>query len=685
MTLLIIFAVAAVVLSIAAIIFVLFYGEQIKKQAIPTIKPVSGSSKKNSRVYEMLSSTAFIGPYLQDIKSKLLINSRMNEYTARRKVLFVTTISATASLIIFFFTVRLYGSSLYMKIVMLVYSLYLNSFLINLLTGKGGKLLESLTDFINDVKHYYHALNMVDEAIYEATIRADSVMEMHGKEVYGIITSSGGEKKLEEYYEGNPNKFLKILAGFSYMVKEYGDKKINGVSLYIKNLNYIIEEVYLEIVKKSQLEYWLKGLPVIVLLPILFPPWIENWMSSSFPASKEFFQSSTAFFLKNIIIFLIIACYVFVNRLPKSDSKRKKVKTGDSTFEQSILKLYWVKGFIGYIKPKISSLRYKNLVKLLQESGSSLSVEIVYLRKLLCGVTAFILFLAIFVTAHSVNVHAILNNSAYGIKSNNLYLMLGKVPDGEQADRDKINRYDETVLKFFQKLSANLTDADIVAKIKAELDAKGYTLGDTQVAAERINSKLKATAAERLKLWEVFISLLLTFAFSNIPVWILLFEKALRKADMQDEVFQFHTVILLLMHHKSVDVRKVLEWMLQLSDVFREAINRCLNNFHNPKQALHQLKEDVKYKDFIYLIENLEMANDRISIQEAFDSLELDRDFYRENRKEINKRTVSSRIELGKFIGFIPFYATILLYLVLPLMFISFTSLQAIIQQLANK
>lgn len=684
MKLIIFLAIVAVGLSLAAIIFILLYGEQLKKQTVSVIKPSKTSEKKNLRLYIKLSAIPIMGPYLQGVKDRLLLNS-LEEHKARQKAVNITALSAVISLAAFLFTSNQYGSNLYMQVVMLVFAVYFNSFLVNRFVGNSGKLLNSLTEFINDVKHYYHALNMVDTAIYEATVRAHYVMEGHGKEVYRIITSSNGEKELLAYYETSPSKFLKILAGFSYMVKEYGDKKIQGVSLYIKNLNYIIEEIYLEIIKKSQLDYWLKGLPILVLLPILFPPWIEDWMSSSFPAAGEFFKSSTAFFLKNIIIFLVISCYIAVSSLQKSYTKIKRLKMQDNSIEQGALKIFWIKWLLEYMKPKITTLRYKNLIRLLQESGSVLNVEVIYLRKLMCGMVAFVMFLAIFVTAHSVNVNAILNDAAYGLKSNNLYLMLGKVSDGEQTDANKINRYDKAMLKVLAGINRKLSLDEAVITIKEKLDEKGYTMGDTQVAAERINNKLISKAKESLKLWEIILCLLMAILLSNIPIWLLYFEKALRKADMQDEVFQFHTVILLLMHHESADVRKVLEWMHQLSDVFREAINRCLNNYHNPKAALQQLKEDVKFKDFIYVIENLEMASDKITIQEAFDSLELDRDFYRENRKEANKRSVNSRIEFGKFIGFIPFYATIVLYLVLPLVFVSFTSLQSIIQQLGLK
>jgi len=568
---------------------------------------------------------------------------------------------------------------------MLIFSIYLGSFVSSSLTRDGSRMLEYLSEFINDIKHHYHASGMVEESIYQAAISAEPEMERHGKELYRIINSSTGEKKLEDYYEKSPNKFFKILAGFSYMVKEYGDRKVNGVSLYIKNLNYIIEEVYLETIRKLQLDYWLRGLPLIVILPVLFPPWIEKWMSDSFPASDEFFKSSTAFFLKNLILFLVAICYILVLQLKGNSERSGAHKKQNTTNEIKFLDINIVKTLISNVIPTLGSLKHKNLIKLIGNSGTSVSLETLYLQRLMCGISAFIIFVAIFITSHHVTIDTIMNDAAYGISKSNLYLMLGKLSPEEQVSKDSINKYDADIINYFSSHSDLLSGKKAVDAIKADLDKKGYQLGDTQVAAERIYNKLEARSQEHLKAWELLLSLLMALIFSFIPIWLLYFRKTLRKADMQDEVFQFHTVILLLMHHESVDVRKVLEWMHQLSDVFREPINRCLNNFHDPKAALAKLKEDVKFKELVYLIDNLEMANDKISLVEAFDSLELDRNFYKENRKEANKRTVSSRIELGKLIGFIPFYGTIALYLLLPLLLVSITSLKTIMQQLGQR
>lgn len=68
---------------------------------------------------------------------------------------------------------------------------------------------------------------------------------------------------------------------------------------------------------------------------------------------------------------------------------------------------------------------------------------------------------------------------------------------------------------------------------------------------------------------------------------------------------------------------------------FKEPINKCLNNYESGAyEALENLKEDVSYKDLIRIIEGLQAAVEKISIKDAFDELETEREYYKEKEKK---------------------------------------------------
>lgn len=141
---------------------------------------------------------------------------------------------------------------------------------------------------------------------------------------------------------------------------------------------------------------------------------------------------------------------------------------------------------------------------------------------------------------------------------------------------------------------------------------------------------------------------------------------------MEDEVMQFHTIILMLIHIERIHVEDILNWMEQFSDIFKSSIAKCINNYeYGDRQALEQLALDEPYVPFVRIIENLQSAADKITIEHAFDELKTEREYYQEKRKQDNEILVNKKGLWGKFIAFIPLGATIFLYLLLPFILVS--------------
>lgn len=676
-----------IAVSILTIVFVLLNKNKLKKYEINKKYTNGYFRKRKTRIkaHRYLLKIPFLNEYILNIRNRLYIIKPQNEIILINKALGIAIFSIGISVAVFIVMFTLYGSNVYMTVLLLTGCVYLNAITVNALSGeRKSELLINLPDFIGDIKHNYHSCNMVDEAVYEATERSPSNVAEQGKQIYKVLTKSDGQMWLEDYYNKCPNKFLKILAGFSYLIKEFGDKKINGISMFVKNLNYITEEIYLEIIKSKQLNYQLKGLSVISLIPLVFMPFIESWMSSGFPEAKEFFNSSTAFFLKNTNIFLSVFCCFLISQIKENENKEYKSKEFERIAEYKLLKIKLVSRVIDSIKPVKKSSKYFKMEMLLREAGSPLNIECIYLRRIIFGFIAFVIIFSVFLTSHQININAIVENSAYGIKEKEFHMMLGKIDGIEEKMQSSVNRYDKQIIdsvsNFYNKTSENNLK-DLIGKKIIETDNLDE---DKKIVVQRIFNKITDLKKEKINFLEILFSILFGLFFSYVPIWVLLFAKNIRKVDMQDEVCRFHTIIILLMHHKNVDVRIILEWMSRFSDMFKGAINRCLNNFHNPYEALQRMKEEVKFKDFVNLVDNLQMAIEKIDIASAFDALEVEREFYKENRKEINKQTTAKKIEIGKLIGFIPFYSVIILYMVVPLILTSLMSLKTIIEQLST-
>ena len=199
---------------------------------------------------------------------------------------------------------------------------------------------------------------------------------------------------------------------------------------------------------------------------------------------------------------------------------------------------------------------------------------------------------------------------------------------------------------------------------------------DIEKAVKRINEKLQVINTEYLQWFE----LLLAFVFAVIgymaPLWILVFQAKMRQLEMEDEVMQFQTIILMLMRIERVNVEIILDWLERYSNIFKAPITKCVNNYEaGAWEALEAMKDDVTYMPLIRIIESLQAAVEKIPIRDAFDELDSERDYYQEKRKESNERLIKRKGMIGKAIGFAPMVCMFVGYLIIPLVFIGLTSM----------
>ena len=214
-----------------------------------------------------------------------------------------------------------------------------------------------------------------------------------------------------------------------------------------------------------------------------------------------------------------------------------------------------------------------------------------------------------------------------------------------------------------------------VAKLKYY---EGASDSEITTAAERIYDKLQIINTEYVQWFEI----LLAFVFAVIgymaPIWILVFQSKMRQLEMEDEVMQFQTIILMLMRIERVNVEIILEWLERYSNIFKAPITKCVNNYEaGAWEALEAMKDEVTYVPLIRIIESLQAAVEKIPITDAFDELDSERDYYQEKRNESNERLIKRKGMIGKAIGFAPMVCLFVGYLIIPLVFIGLTSMSS--------
>ena len=249
----------------------------------------------------------------------------------------------------------------------------------------------------------------------------------------------------------------------------------------------------------------------------------------------------------------------------------------------------------------------------------------------------------------------------------------------------EVTEQDNIILDQFRG-NLNVTDAELTRAVTRLDYYEDASDEEITVVVERIKEKLAVINSEYLQWFEILLSFVFAVVAYMAPIWILMFQVKMRQLEMEDEVMQFQTIILMLMRIERVNVEIILEWLERYSNIFKAPITKCVNNYEaGAWEALEQMKEDVSYQPLIRIIESMQAAVEKIPITDAFDELDSEREYYREKRKESNERLISRKGLIGKVIGFAPMVCMFVGYLIIPLVFVGLTSMASSMSSLTSK
>lgn len=623
------------------------------------------------RFYLFCVGVPFLRWYTSKLRRRIEIINLGDEYLTRQqtaKIMFKVTVI----FVILFVTVILMtkGNMLLMSSLLLLLVFLVETLISGSVDKIDNKLLKEQVNFFAEIRHAYHEYNMVEEAIYDVA-QNDEMPEVarQAEKIHEILISDDPETNLEKYYDIAPNDFLKEFAGISYLTKEFGDRKDeNGASLYLKNLNNITQEMQIEILKRDRLDYVFQSLSVIALAPVLFIQPIKTWAISTFGFTKQFYNGKLGMIMEVVIIILTTICYILVRKI-KYNSRNDNLNTTSNPWQNKIYQKPIFKQAIDLFIPKKKTREYREIIRLLKDSASKQKIEWLYTTKLALFIVAFLAVFTIIMFSHQIARDYVYKEPTAD------YDLLGNLGKTEEAKAlEKTRMHNQVIEKLIKKDS--FTDAELEREMKK---VKGLISGkesDIDKEKEKIRQKIKVLKSEGFMWFELLAALAIAFLAYYSPEMVMKFQKKMRELEMENEVMQFHTIILMLMKIERVNVEMILEWIERYSNIFRDPITRCVNNFESGGyEALEQLKQDVTFPQFIRIVESLQAAVDKIPIREAFDELETERTYYQDKRKESNARLIERKARIGKVIGFAPMVTLFVGYLIIPLVGIGIVSM----------
>ena len=676
-----IFMLMGVVLGIFAVVVIafLFIRKRMQSSDVARIERLrKGTQEKTfssdvmyQKLYVKYLKLPFLRRYLLKIRRRLEIINIDDEFLTRLQAAKIITKALAIIIPVTLIVILMTKSNLLIMFIILVFELFIIDSLVDGMVDKlDNNLLLQQVDFFAAMRHSYHETNMVGEAIYQ-TAQDDEHIEIsrQAERIYNILNSEDPETELEKYYDIAPNNYLKEFAGISYLTQEFGDRKVDGTSLYLKNLDNITQEMQLEILKRDKLNYTFQSLSIISIIPMVMLEPLKSWALSNFSFTKSFYNGKLGMIVQIIILLVTFVCYILIRKLKDNGAVNIKLENNQNPWQAKLYNIKPIKKFVDLFIPKDGTRERRKIKDALKAAASKQKIEWLYINRLTLTVVVFVASIIMFILLHNVQINYIYTEPTTE------YDLIGELNDRDYNKAMETTRTHNYFLDMFRG-QLDTTQEDIEKAMRRSTyyrDADDETITSN---AEQILEKLQTVNSEYLKWFEILIAMVFAIVGYAAPILMLKFQVIIRKMSMEDEVMQFQTIILMLMRLERVDVEMILEWMERYADIFKEPISRCLNDYESGSwEALENMKEEISFQPLIRIVESLQTAVEKVPIKEAFDELDSDREYYQDKRKEANDRLISKKGMIGRAIGFTPLVGIFVGYLVVPLVVIGLTSM----------
>ena len=667
-------------LFVVIIIAYFILNKKMQKSDYQQIKKLRQGTQSNKFSFEVLyqklyitySKMPFIKSYILKLRRRLEILNVDDEYATRRDSAKILTIVLLVMIPVVTVTIIFTHTNYLVLSIILIFEIFMLDNVLDAMVDKmDNSLLKEQLEFFAEIRHAYHEFNMVEEAIYQISQDDEKNISKQGEKIYEVLIANDPETELEKYYDIAPNPYLKEFAGISYLTKEFGDRKVDKTSLYLKNVSNITEEMQIEILKRDKIDYVFQSLSIISIVPVLGLEPLKKWAVGNFSFTEAFYSGKAGMVVQILIILLTVICYLLLRKIKNNGSTDKSAQNAQNPWQEKVYRNPIGKKIVNLFVPKKGTKDYIKVQKLLKDSASKLKMEWLYVNRITIAAVTLIVSLFLFVQLHKIAVDWI-----YTEPTTEYNIMTG-LTGNEKIQAQKLTESDNKFLDMFKGNTKTKVE-DIYKAMERSDDYRDSKDEEIQKAAERVYDKLQKINKEVLGWFEVLLSVVFMVIAYMAPIWIMMFQLKMRMMEMEDEVMQFQTIILMLMRIERVNVEIILEWLERYANIFKEPISRCVNNYESGAwESLEVLRNETNYPLFIRIVESLQAAVEKIPIRDAFDELDSDREYYQAKRRESNDRLISRKALIGKVIGFAPMVVMFVGYLIVPLVFIGLTSMSS--------
>ncbi len=517
------------------------------------------------------------------------------------------------------------------------------------------KLLEQLDNFITDIHIYYHDTKMVDEAISSAMDIQPYEISLHAEHLYEIVTSVDIDAAVSGYVDSAPNRHLLLLAAICASVKKYGDKVLEGgKSLFAMNLDYLKSDLDMERIRLEKRVVAFSGMGISVLLPVFFLKPIEMFMVSRFEETRLFYSGVGGIIALATILITTFICYEAINIL----KDERDGSFGDERLYRKIAEIPIIQKYLN----RYADHNYSRTVKTtdaLKATGYRYGSNVFLVK---CLLTMFLIFSTVNIVAF-VGIHRTREMILTDYTSSYSTTV---VPSA--TARQQMIQLSSSYGKYVQNM--NLPEEELRAIVFSDI-------GDASLAS--IITRELISRHEQIQgvyyHWYVLpIALFSGITGFFIPYLLLYYKKKVMGMNREDEVAQFRTLILILMHEDGMTIDTILEWMERFAHAFKSNLSDCIINLeYSQQKALERLRDsEFSFAPFRRLCESM-LSADQVGIAKAFDYLETERGYYQKKREIDNGHILDKCRSKAGFIMLVPIYLIIGFYILVPFAYYAYS------------
>lgn len=516
------------------------------------------------------------------------------------------------------------------------------------------KLLRQFSSFIDGVRENYSRCGRVDDAVRDLLDTLPVEISLHAERIHQILTSTNILEDAADYADISPNRFMTTFVEIASTTMEYGDKKLShGESLFLHNLSFLKEEINTELLRQQENDAKFTGVAGISIMPVFFLKPIAWYWISNIPEVAPYYRGAYGTISMALVFAISLICYRGIEFL-KDSGRSQEVRENGITRRAAE-----IPGFRRLIYGQVSR-NYSKAVReeeMLRFTGDHLGINAFIARRYITAAAAGIIMAIVLCTSVVRDKRQIFTDFAEEFETT-------VVPESYKSIME------DTAKKYMHKtgnLRNGTTDEErqkLINDITENSDVKEQKYAE--IIADSLSRRQAAAGKIYFHWWYLFIIGGVTWLGYMGPLWMLMFKQSSVKMEMEDEVSQFQTIVLMLMHVDGCSISMIMDWMERFAYCFRSSISECIYEMpHGTNKALRDLLETETFTPFQNFVSDL-MNVDNVGVEQAFSGIEIDRDYYKSKRKEDNEAILKKKSNAATLLCFIPLFFILFAYFIFP-------------------